>query len=50
MSTGACGSILGSPVWPRNQKLTMSLRGDTMSFWFWGCMGDVGTELQAPVL
>ena len=27
----------------------MSLRSDTVSFWFWGYIGDIRTELQAPV-
>ena len=28
----------------------MSLRNDTVSFWFWCYIGDKRTELQAPVL
>ena len=28
----------------------MSLRNDTVSFWFWTYVGDIRTELQAPVV
>ena len=28
----------------------MSLRNDIVSFWFWGYMGNLRTELQAPVV
>ena len=31
--------------------LTMSLRNDIVSFWFWGyILSDIWTELQAPVI
>ena len=49
LSTGAWSSILKSPLKPQNQKLTMSLRNDIVSFWFWGYRGDLRIELQAPV-
>ena len=47
--TGAWSSVLISPIWPQKQKLTVSLRSDIVSFWFWGYMGDLRIELQAPV-
>ena len=34
---------------PPNQKLTMSLHNDIVSFWFGGNGMDIRTELQVPV-
>ena len=28
----------------------MSLRNDIVSFWFWGYKGDIGIDLQAPLV
>ena len=48
--TGAWSSILISLLNPKTENLTMSLRSDIVSFWFWGYRGDIKTELQAPVV
>ena len=51
-STRARSLVFISLLWSQNGKFTMSLllRNGIMSFWFWGHITDIRTELQAPVV